>query len=121
MSKGDKSGQWNWVQHDTCLVGSSPGLKDSAKVASFDMDDTIITRKSGAKFPQNADDWVFLNDKVSPTLKKLAADDFKIIIFTNQLGIQKGKTSPQDIKTKVANIAKALAIEMQVFVASAED
>lgn len=35
------------------------------------MDDTIITRKSGAKFPKDADDWILLNDKVAPKLKEL--------------------------------------------------
>jgi hypothetical protein len=53
--------EWNWVQNGSCHVGSSPNLKHSAKIASFDMDDTIITRKSGAKFPKNADDWIFLH------------------------------------------------------------
>lgn len=92
MTKGDKNSSWNWIKHDTCMVGSSPNLKHSAKIASFDMDDTIITRKSGAKFPKDADDWKMLNDKVSPTIKKLAADGFKIVIFTNQKGIKTGQT-----------------------------
>jgi len=51
------------------------------------MDDTIITRKSGAKFPKNADDWLFLNDKVVPKIKELAEEGYKIVIFTNQAGI----------------------------------
>jgi len=121
MSKADKNSAWNWVQHDTCFVGSSPSLKHSAKLASFDMDDTIITRKSGAKFPINADDWIFLNDKVVPCLKKLAADGFKIVIFTNQMGVTTGKSKIEDIKKKVANIAAAMDIEMQVLAATGED
>lgn len=87
-------------------------------IASFDMDDTIITRKSGAKFPKNADDWIFLNEKVSPIIKNLEKEGYKIVIFTNQLGIEKGKTDLNDIKIKVKNIAKAIGVEMQVFVAS---
>jgi DNA 3'-phosphatase len=54
------------------------------------MDDTIITRKSGAKFPKDAHDWLFLNDKVSPKIKELYESGSKIVIFTNQAGIQKG-------------------------------
>lgn len=72
MGKGDKINTWNWKAEGTCLVGSSPDLKPSAKVASFDLDDTLVTRKSGAKFPKDADDWVLLFDKVAPTIKKLA-------------------------------------------------
>lgn len=93
----------------------------SAKIASFDMDDTIITRKSGAKFPKDAYDWLFLNDKVSPKIKELSNDGYKIVIFTNQAGIQKGHSKAQDIKTKVQNIAKDAGVEMQVFIASHED
>lgn len=110
--------EWNWFQNETCYIGSSPNLKNSPFIASFDMDDTIITRKSGAKFPQNADDWIFLNEKVSPMMKDLEKEGFKIVIFTNQLGIEKGKTNINDIKKKVKNIAKAIGVEMQVFVAS---
>lgn len=72
MAHKDKGhGGWSWAQKDSCLIGTSPALQDSSKIASFDMDDTIVTRKSGAKFPINADDWKFLNDKVAPTIKKL--------------------------------------------------
>lgn len=121
MAKENKLSGWNWKTEGSCLVGCSPALKDSAKIASFDLDDTVVTRKSGAKFPKDADDWIFLNDKVSPAIKKLAEDGFKIIIFTNQLGVEKGKTNPEHIKIKVGNIAKAIGVEMQVFVATSED
>jgi bifunctional polynucleotide phosphatase/kinase len=57
------------------------------KIASFDMDDTVITRKSGAKFPKDADDWILLNGKVAPKIKELYNDGYKIVIFTNQAGI----------------------------------
>ena len=122
MANKSKGGSdWSWEQQGTCLIGGSPGLKESPKIASFDMDDTIITRKSGAKFPVNADDWLILNDIVKPTIQKLDKEGFKIVIFTNQAGIEKGKTKAEDIKKKVANIAKELEVEMQVFVASHED
>ena len=121
MSKADKGGQWNWVQNGTCYIGSSSGLTHSAKIAAFDMDDTLITRKSGAKWPKDAHDWLLLFDKVTPTIKKLSEEGFKIVIITNQAGIQKGHTKADDIKIKVANIAKTIGVEMQVFVASHED
>ncbi len=98
--------EWSWSDQGTCLIGSSSGLEGTSKIASFDMDDTIITRKSGAKFPKDADDWLFLNNKVVPKIKELADDGYKIVIFTNQAGIQKGHTKAEDIKKKVKNIAK---------------
>lgn len=110
-TKNDKQNEdWTWTQSDSCLIGSSPNLKHQPLIASFDMDDTIITRKSGAKFPKDAHDWVLLFDKVTPTITKLATDGYKIVIFTNQLGIEKGKTRPEDIKLKVKNIAKAIGV-----------
>lgn len=72
MDNNDKKiGNWSWAEEKTCLIGSSPGLIGMENIASFDMDDTIITRKSGAKFPKDANDWLFLNDKVSPKIKEL--------------------------------------------------
>lgn len=70
IASGDKkTDEWTWTEQNTCLIGNSGGLAGSAKIASFDMDDTIITRKSGAKFPKDANDWLFLNDKVVPKIK----------------------------------------------------
>lgn len=43
------------------------------------------------------------------------------MIFTNQKGISTGNTNPEHIKTKVANIAAEIGIEMQVFMAPQDD
>ena len=106
----NKGAAWKWKNDGSCMIGESPDLKPSSKIASFDVDDTIITRKSGAKFPKDANDWIFLNDKVSSKLNSLYKEGFKIVIFTNQLGIAKGHTNAEDIKTKVANIAAEMDI-----------
>jgi histidinol phosphatase-like enzyme len=53
------------------------------KILGIDMDDTIIKVKSGQKFGKNADDWIFLNEKVCSTLKKYHEDNYSIVIFTN--------------------------------------
>lgn len=108
---GDKKGEeWTWFEEGTCLIGTSPGAKVSESIASFDMDDTIITRKSGAKFPKDAYDWLLLNDKVKPKIKELFNSGHKIVIFTNQAGIQKGHTKAEDIRIKVKDIAKELGV-----------
>ena len=70
-NEAEKGLDWNWGSAGTCHFGASPGLKHNDKIASFDMDDTIINRKSGAKFPKDADDWIWLNDKVKPKLQEL--------------------------------------------------
>lgn len=94
----------------SCLVGESPGLVGSVKIAAFDVDDTVITPKSGSKFAKNADDWKFLLKEVPASILKLSKQGYKIVIFTNQNGIQLGKTNPDDIKIKMDNVAKAIGI-----------
>ena len=44
------------------------GYTAKSQVLGFDMDDTLIKVKSGAKFAKNATDWLFWNDKVVPTI-----------------------------------------------------
>lgn len=48
----------------SCQVGHSQNIKHSEKIASFDMDDTIIRVKSGAKFAKDASDWIFWHESV---------------------------------------------------------
>ena len=61
-------------------------LTGCEKIAAFDMDGCLITPKSGAKFPKNADDWKLLSNQVQPKLKSLHNEGYKIVIFTNQAG-----------------------------------
>jgi len=35
-------------------------VKDKTRIAGFDMDWTLIKTKTGATFPKNKEDWVFL-------------------------------------------------------------
>ena len=115
MNDNDEN-QLSWEQYETCLIGSSPEVSPSSKVASFDLDLTLVKPKNWSKFAENVDDWTFLYDSVRETILQLAADNFKIVIFMNQKGISMGKVHPEDVKTKVTNIAKALRVRIQVFV-----
>ena len=54
--------------------------------------------------PIDADDWIILNDKVVPIIRYYYNIGFKIVIFSNQGGIEKGKAKESDIKTKIQNI-----------------
>jgi|JI61114C2RNA_FD_contig_81_83830_length_1088_multi_3_in_0_out_0_2 bifunctional polynucleotide phosphatase/kinase len=85
------------------------------------MDDTLIKVKSGAKFPKDANDWLFWDKSVPDKLRELDKDGFKLVIFTNQNGISLGKTSASDIQTKIQNICKEVGVQMTVFIASADD
>jgi bifunctional polynucleotide phosphatase/kinase len=70
------------------------------------MDDTIVRVKSGAKFATNAEDWIFWHECVPKKMLELFNEGFKIVIFTNQLGIENGKTKVEHLKKKVKDLAK---------------
>jgi len=75
----------------------------SNKIAGFDLDNTIISTKSGKVFPVDKDDWKIKYTNVIPNLKKLYEKNYNIIIFTNQNGIGKN-ISLQDFIDKCENI-----------------
>eukprot|EP01125_Pyxidicula_operculata_P010082 TRINITY_DN331_c0_g1_i2.p1 TRINITY_DN331_c0_g1~~TRINITY_DN331_c0_g1_i2.p1 ORF type:complete len:511 (-),score=124.21 TRINITY_DN331_c0_g1_i2:123-1655(-) len=93
-----------------CVV--SGNYSPSKLIASFDMDHTLIRPQSGRAFPISASDWEWAFDSVPKKLKKLHEDGYRIIIFTNQGGIVKGKTRQSDIETKIMDIASKLGIPL---------
>ena len=78
--------------------------KPNNKIASFDLDGTLIKTISGNKFPKNKDDYKYAFENVSIELSKLIETGFKIVIFTNQKGISTGKTNRQDIINKIEKL-----------------
>ncbi|KAK6053073.1 DNA 3'-phosphatase [Cooperia oncophora] len=85
------------------------------------MDGTLITTKSGKVFPVDNSDWRIMYDKISPHLKKLYNEEnFKIVIFTNQKGIQSGKVDKNGFKRKVETIITKLGVPAQAFVSIGE-
>jgi len=87
----------------------------------LDMDGTLIAVKSGKKFAHNANDWIILNEKVIEKVKEYHTKGYKIVIFTNQAGIEKGHTKEQDIKTKIENITELIGVPIQALIASHND
>jgi bifunctional polynucleotide phosphatase/kinase len=67
--KVHESLKWSWFQQKTCVFGNSENVKHSAKIASFDMDDTLLRTKSGAKFAKDAKDWIFWHESVPKKMK----------------------------------------------------
>ena len=89
-----------------------------SKIAGFDMDWTIIKTKSGSTFPKNAYDWELLyGEKTSKKLQDLYKAGYNIVIFTNQAGVEIGKTKIADLKIKFNDIQKKVGVPMH-FMAS---
>ena len=107
-----------WEQRETLLTFTSAGVEASAKIAGFDIDGCIITTQSGKVFPTHIGDWRLLYGEIPGKLKKLRAEGYKIVFFTNQMGIQRGKLKVEDFKGKIHNIIRKLNIPVQVFVST---
>lgn len=72
---------------------------------SYLIDHTLIQPKGKGKFPANRGDWEWWNARVPEKLKELHKSGYKIVIFTNQGGIEKNKQNPNDITGKILDIA----------------
>jgi len=108
-----------WTKKNGILYYSSNPIlnKTTISVASFDLDNTIITTKSKLKFPKDENDWVFMDDMVSIIN---ALKDHLIVIFTNQKGIE-NKLGLDKFKQKIMNIKKSFTQDIWVFVALQDD
>ena len=84
------------------------------------MDGTIITTQSGKVFPTNSEDWKIYLSEIPAKLKQLIADDFKIVILTNQAGFKSGKVKPSEFRQKLVNISSKLGVPLQVFISPGE-
>lgn len=104
------------VHHRRC---TSVQIIFRLQLAAFDLDGTLITTKSGKVFATSASDWQFLFPEVPNKLKDLyRKEDYKVVVFTNQGGVSKGKTDFDEWKTKVEDIVRKIGIPVTVFVAT---
>ncbi|XP_046843122.1 bifunctional polynucleotide phosphatase/kinase-like [Xenia sp. Carnegie-2017] len=113
-----KCTNWDEYASGTLLIHKTPGLLPRTKVAGFDLDGTIITTKSGRVHPTGPEDWKIKYAQIPAKLQKLNNDGFKIVLFTNQASIGKGKLSKEDFKKKIEKIASKLSVPLQVFAAT---
>lgn len=116
---GEKT--WESFNNGQLIVYTMAKCRGSDKIAAYDMDGTLISTKSGKVFPISADDWKLAFGNVISTLKEKHHDNYKIVIFTNQAGISKGKTKLIDIKNKIQNISKVLGVPIQAFIATGDN
>jgi len=109
--------------NENSLLVKNFNSNPSSKILGLDLDDTLIHTKSGAKFAQNKNDWKLIYDKniIKSKLQEYIDKGYRIVIFTNQSGISKGKTNPNDWKYKIENLVKELELPFVVIAALKSD
>jgi bifunctional polynucleotide phosphatase/kinase len=90
-------------------------------IAAFDLDSTLITTRSGAKFPKSAPDWKFISARVKERLREAHESGLKIVIFTNQGGVSTGRIDKSFLRTRTDAIADAVAVPAAFYMAIAKD
>lgn len=77
------------------------------KVLFTDLDGTLIRTKSGRSFPLHSADWQFIPETVK-AIKYYNNLGYKIVIVTNQAGIENGFVNEQVFINKIEQICVAL-------------
>ncbi|KAH7340852.1 polynucleotide kinase 3 phosphatase-domain-containing protein [Rhizoctonia solani] len=106
----------------TCLYGIHLEQKPTSKVAMFDLDDTLITRKSGKKFSDDPDDWKLWNTNVVDKLREAVSNGFSIVVISNQAGLPvKGREAKW--KQKIPKFAQSALsdVPFRIFAAKEKD
>lgn len=106
------------ISDDHYLEIISKKFKMRSKLASFDLDNTIIKTKSGKVFPENQEtDWIFNYTNVKQKLNELYNNNFCIIIITNQKNLK-------DIKgwcLKIKKIIEEVNVPMKIYASIVDD
>jgi len=103
-----------WENTDEYLFGKTKNFCYSEKIASFDLDKTLITTKSNKPFPIDENDWKLYNENIEKKLKEFVKKKFCVIVISNQGGL-KSDLKKKEWMTKLDCIQKTLNIEMLVF------
>ncbi|XP_011877735.1 PREDICTED: uncharacterized protein F21D5.5 [Vollenhovia emeryi] len=111
------SAKWDSFGHGKLLIYTAQSVLNRAKVAAYDMDGTLIKPKSGLVFPKDCNDWQLLYPDIPGHLKQLHTNGYKIVIFTNQLGLSTGKVKVDDFKRKIERVLQKIGVPIQVFIA----
>ncbi|VDD88358.1 unnamed protein product [Enterobius vermicularis] len=82
-----KHGKWRRIGKDM-LIFTPDNIEHREKIAGADLDGTLIATKSGKTFPQNEFDWKLSYPVIPQILEQYHSDGFKVVVFTNQKGIQ---------------------------------
>jgi bifunctional polynucleotide phosphatase/kinase len=90
-------------------------------IAGFDLDQTITQTKSGAEFAKSAEDWEFWATVVPERIRDAHAKGMRVVLFTNQAGIETGAASAGQVCSRIGQVVARLAVPVLALVATAHD
>ena len=97
---------------------SSP-LPRPVRIAAFDFDSTLIKTTSGKSFATSPTDWQWFHSSVPSALQALHQQGYKIVIISNQRGIETKNTDLPSLLQRLASVASSLGVpEMEGFFAT---
>lgn len=111
-----------WVNAlDSVLIAKSRGSEPArSKVAAFDLDGTLIDTKSGRTFAKDEKDWRWWDSVVPKKIVSLHEEGFKIVIFSNQNGLNSDKKI-NSFKFKVESILSQVDVPVLFLAAMKKD
>jgi len=120
-----KMGKWKLINKSLLIwqpeIEQNKDEKKEEKIAGFDLDGTLITTKTGNKFALDENDWKWWDEKVKERLKEEIGKGYKIVIMTNQNGVDKGKITVETLQKKLKQIIQDLGEEIIIMAALKED
>ncbi|MBE18137.1 MAG: DNA 3'-phosphatase [Nitrospinae bacterium] len=94
----------DWLNKQTCYYFIDKDTKDTNEFIAFDFDDTLVDLKT-----KN------ILDNVLNTLTQLYNTGYRLVIFSNQMGISKKKTTHKEIRDIFMKFRKHINIPIHIF------
>eukprot|EP00921_Rhytidocystis_pertsovi_P026617 GHVQ01042937.1.p1 GENE.GHVQ01042937.1~~GHVQ01042937.1.p1 ORF type:complete len:669 (+),score=113.12 GHVQ01042937.1:200-2206(+) len=106
---------------------SKEQCSEGSRILGLDLDGTLITTKSGKKFPLDGNDWVFWAPEETVLIKlhslcgEGVPERMRLVIISNQKGVSLGKTPLHDLTSKIDAIQKKLSLPMWALLTTEDD
>ncbi|KAI9313286.1 polynucleotide kinase 3 phosphatase-domain-containing protein [Dichotomocladium elegans] len=107
----------------TVLVAHSAADQEPlarSKVAAFDLDSTLIKTRTGRVFAKDSTDWQWWHTSIPEKLEQLYNDGFRIVILSNQNGLQNCQRI-KEFKSKVEAVFGQLKVPVWLMAAMQKD
>ncbi|KAJ2428351.1 hypothetical protein GGF47_001389 [Coemansia sp. RSA 2524] len=116
-----------WREIGNTWIGKWGSPTAASKFAAFDLDFTLVNVAGKGRFPRNSDDWRFFHPDIPQVLRKMHQQGYRIVILSNQNGLQPGKKDvglskkATEYRLKISKIAKQLDVPFTILAAIAKD